>query len=412
MDSPLLAFQDLAERQRGGERARRRDELALTVRTNSATAATRPAFSTYMGPSREDLNVRPVFLAMMIGAVGFPASALAGTETWREQSEKVIAGRDVDEVKVENSRGLISVRAVDGDQIHITALKIARGQDKEHAKEFARATQVVTSTEGGQLVIRVRYPQRQTLHVGFWDLFSGGFEFPRVEVRLALEIPRELPLTLGSTSGDLETDGIAGRQTIGTTSGDVTVTDARGDLEASSTSGSIETGGIQAAKLRTVSGDIRVASARGLITVHTTSGDIQLGGMTGELDVTTVSGQVRVDRAPRGLVVHSTSGDIQVGPSGGAVRAVSSSGDVRVELAESLRGAQIETASGDIVVALGRPVGCELDLRTSSGSLDVAVPLEVQTVTRREVTGIVGNGAAQVRLRSSSGDIAVRGGGS
>ena len=70
---------------------------------------------------------------------------------------------------------------------------------------------MVTENRGGEYTVRVIYPQRQEVKVRFWDLFSD-FELPRVEVRVALEIPDGLPVSLKSTSGDLTTTGVRSRQ--------------------------------------------------------------------------------------------------------------------------------------------------------------------------------------------------------
>jgi hypothetical protein len=75
-----------------------------------------------------------------------------------------------------------------------------------------------------------------------------------------------------------------------------------------------------------------------------------------------------------------------------------------------LRRAEVSTASGEIHVRLGPRASCALELRTSSGSLDLDVPLTMQTVTRHRVAGVVRGGTAPVELRSASGDIIVKGG--
>jgi DUF4097 and DUF4098 domain-containing protein YvlB len=339
-----------------------------------------------------------------------PAPALASSEPWREQSEKVVDAGALKGVRVENARGLITARRGDRSNLRLTAVKIARGRDREQAMKFARETQVTTATEDGRFVVRVRYPQRQMLRVSFFDLF-GGFEFPRVEVRLALEVPGGMPVWLNSTSGDLETESLSGTQSLGTTSGDVTVLGAAGALEVSTVSGDIQASDVASARFRTVSGDVRLNQAKGPLSVHTTSGEIDVSGGTDSLSLASVSGGIRVDGAPRGVVAQSTSGDVTIGPAAGVVRTETSSGDVRVELRSPLGRAEISTASGDIEVDLGGTLGCSLDMRTSNGTLDTDVPLEVQTVSRRMVTGIVRRGTAPVHLRSSSGDITVRGGG-
>ena len=333
----------------------------------------------------------------------------AGTETRREQSERVIDTQGIRSIRVENGRGFVRVRGGSGSRIRLTALKIVRALDSERSTEFARETKVVTDLDRGNLVVRVRYPQRESVHVSLWQMFSGC-ELPKVEVRLGLEVPDGLPLTLVSTSGDLETEGLSGSQELQTTSGDVTVRGARGRVDASSTSGSLEVQGIASARLQTVSGDVKVEGSHGALKATSTSGDISVGGSDDSLSLATVSGEIHAGPAPRGLVARTTSGAIVARSAAGLVRIETSSGDVSVSLESPLRRADITTGSGDIDARLGPSVGCAIEMRTSSGSLDLSTPVAVRSVTRHLVTGVVNGGTAPVALRTSSGAIRVRSG--
>jgi DUF4097 and DUF4098 domain-containing protein YvlB len=52
-----------------------------------------------------------------------------------------------------------------------------------------------------------------------------------------------------------------------------------------------------------------------------------------------------------------------------------------------------------------------LELRTTNGTIDLDAPLQVRNVSRRVVTGVIGTGKAQIRMKSSSGDIHLSNGG-
>ncbi len=337
------------------------------------------------------------------------APATAG-EALREQSGRVLDAHGIASLRVENPRGLVHILPSTDGQIHLTALKIVRSASRERAAEIARETQVTLATEGGRCDVRVRYPQRESIHISFWQMFCG-LELPVVEVRLTVSVPPTLPLVLRSTSGDIQTEGLAAIQDVQTTSGDISVADARGPLRAESTSGDLELSGMAAGVLRTVSGDVVASEVAGPLDVHTTSGDLTVRGATDSLVLGSVSGDIHVDRAPRGLSATTTSGDIQVRAGSGIVRIGASSGDVDLRLVSPLRRADISTGSGDITVGLAPGLGCELELRTSNGALNTDLPLEVKTVTRHLVTGRVRQGTAPVVLRSSSGDIHLLAGG-
>jgi DUF4097 and DUF4098 domain-containing protein YvlB len=73
------------------------------------------------------------------------------------------------------------------------------------------------------------------------------------------------------------------------------------------------------------------------------------------------------------------------------------------------RRVEVSTVSGRITARLaGRP-GCDLTLKSTSGTLDSSVPMKIRTVSRNEMSGAVFGGGPPVVLRSLSGDIAVTG---
>ncbi len=345
-------------------------------------------------------------------ALLLPGPAPAGTVTTREQSQATVEATGITGVTVENPRGLIQVRPSADGRIHIEALKLSTASESWRAQEWARDTRVETSTEGGRYVIRVRYPQRQAIRVNLWRFFQGDFDFPGVEVRLALEVPPRMPVQLQSASGNIESHDLSGLQRLSSVSGDVEVRAAGAPVDVSSTSGDITGAGLGRARVRTVSGDIGLDGVRGPLEARSTSGTVEASGIADSVVASTVSGDIRLDAAPRGLDAGSTSGSILVeGEAGGSVRARSTSGEVRFGLARDVRRVDVSTVSGDIHVRLAAGLGCALKLTSSSGNIETALPLKIRTLTRHEVSGAVRGGGPPVVLHSGSGDIAVTGGG-
>ncbi|HEY2955061.1 MAG TPA: DUF4097 family beta strand repeat-containing protein [Candidatus Eisenbacteria bacterium] len=355
------------------------------------------------------MNRTLVALLLSTTILGRPARA---GERLVEQSDRDLDARGIAALSVENPRGAVRVSPDSGGRIHVKAVKIVRANDREAAQEFARETQVSLSTEGGRCRITVRYPQRRQLHVGLWQMLRGDFDFPAVEIRLAISAPPGLPLELHSTSGDLATERMAGRQELSTTSGEIDVFQAGDAVKASGTSGSVRVSGAGSAWLRSVSGDVTAESVGGPLDAHTTSGELVVRGARDSLALGTVSGNIRVEGAPRGIVATSTSGDIEARGAAGGVRLGTASGRVDVGLVPPLREVDISSSSGDIEARLADGVGCEVELRTSNGSIDTSLPIELSSVTRHRVSGRVRGGTTPVVLRTSSGDIRFGGGGS
>ncbi len=357
-----------------------------------------------------------VLSALILALTGVAAGTLpagtarADTATSREQSEARFDAAGITGLTVSNSRGLVTVTRSRDRAIHLTALKIARASDRQIASRSARETQVLSTVEDGRLMVRVRYPQRQAIRVNVWEMFRG-FELPRVEVRLAIEIPEDLPVSLGSTSGDLETEDLSGDQRLENTSGDITVRGARGRLEASTTSGDISAIDIARARLSSVSGNLEADDVKGALKATSTSGEIVIGTATDTLALATVSGGIRVGTAPRGVRARTTSGEIVIRAASGLVKLETSSGDMTVGLVAPLSRAEVGSVSGNILALLAPGLDCALDVRSSNGTLDVGVPLAIRDVTRRSIIGRIRQGSIPVALRSSSGDIVVQTGG-
>jgi DUF4097 and DUF4098 domain-containing protein YvlB len=160
-----------------------------------------------------------------------------------------------------------------------------------------------------------------------------------------------------------------------------------------------------------VSGDVVVQKATGSLRASTSSGEISVTGAADSLALKTVSGDIRADAAPRGLDAETSSGDIVVRGVAGAVRVGTVSGDVRLSLREPLRGVNATSSSGGIRLQLGPTVGCALDMRTSSGTIEVEQPMQMKTVSRRNVSGVIRGGRTPAVLQTVSGDITVAGGG-
>ena len=346
--------------------------------------------------------------ALLLGA----PPAAADRDVWREQSEKTVEARGFKSLEVINSRGRVDLVSSPDAKLHLTALKIVRVGSRERAEALAHGIVVETGIRDDRYVVEVHYQKRHNVHINFWDFFRvDGVNLPGYEVRITCQIPRGLPVTVRESSGDVRSEGLAGAQVLRTSSGDIEVQSADGPLDISSSSGEVAATAVRQTQVRSVSGDIVVRQAAGPLRASTSSGDITVAGAEDSLALSSVSGDIRADRAPRGLEAETSSGEIVARGVSGAVKVGTSSGDVRLSLREPLRGVDATTSSGEIRLALDPAVGCTLDMRTSSGTIEVEQPMQMKDVSRRHVSGVIRGGRAPVVLLTSSGDVTVVGGG-
>jgi hypothetical protein len=160
-------------------------------------------------------------------------------------------------------------------------------------------------------------------------------------------------------------------------------------------------------EINSVSADVSGSELHGDQSYKLVSGDLELTGVGGRLDAKSVSGDMRL-RAGRPLEVDlvTTSGDLQVeGSTLEFVRMRSVSGDATI-IGELAAGPQhrVETVSGDLRI---EPTG-GLTVEASGPSVGLRSAIGGETASRRGRRNlVVGDGSAQLRYRSMSGEVRV-----
>jgi hypothetical protein len=158
-------------------------------------------------------------------------------------------------------------------------------------------------------------------------------------------------------------------------------------------------------------GDVAVRDVRGGAVVRTASGDVSIKGAGGHVAVNASSGDVNVIAAePVTLEVHSVAGDVRArAPRFDRVAIETISGDAELAgtFAATARHA-ISTVSGDVELAVVGG-GLTIEVKTVSGDLTCHHPDRRDGDGRRRPL-VIGDGAAQMAIRSMSGDVDVRAG--
>jgi hypothetical protein len=129
------------------------------------------------------------------------------------------------------------------------------------------------------------------------------------------------------------------------------------------------------AKSHTASADVRARGALGDAEVHVASGEVELERIGGRLDVHSASGDVTVGDVAGQVDIHSASGDIELRRTDGRVNVRSASGDVA--LGDVGAGpVKLQTASGDVRIAVRADRRVAVDARTVSGNATSDIPLD------------------------------------
>ncbi|MFB6719490.1 DUF4097 domain-containing protein [Kribbella sp. NPDC056345] len=141
-----------------------------------------------------------------------------------------------------------------------------------------------------------------------------------------LTVPRDVKLTVKSTSGPIKVSGMTADTELKTSSGDIEVHDVAGTLRMESSSGGIDADGLSASTVTTKSSsgsaEVVFATAPLSVDAKSSSGDVTVripsGPETYHLETDTSSGdnepEIRQDpSATRTIKVKTSSGDIDLG---------------------------------------------------------------------------------------------------
>ncbi len=190
---------------------------------------------------------------------------------------------------------------------------------------------------------------------------GGGWSRRESNTRLRVAVPVGTTVRISCASADVTTEVRLNEAYIDTASGDVAIWEVKN------------------AKVKTASGDVAIGTASGDISLRTASGDVKVGDATGRIELSTASGSVDLGRA-RGDVTSSTA-----------------SGDLDIERYEGT-DLDLKSASGSMRVALPAGTKVALDAQSLSGRIRLPErnPSRASRADRLQV---------RARLRTISGDI-------
>lgn len=248
--------------------------------------------------------------------------------------------------------GEITVRAVDGN---VARIRDSAGRDLGESFRFRTGTgELEIEPAGGKGMDFV-------LSIGSHRFGRGG--------DLEVDLPRGTAVSIETTSGEIDVEGIHGAGHYRSASGGIRLHGVRGVLEVSAVSGDVEIVADDevALQLRTVSGDAKVRAPR-----------------ISRLGINTVSGDARVDGdlgGPGPYALETLSGDaVVVAYRGLRVDARTITGELRSDLASR---AQEGGGRRSLVVGDGEAA---LTFKSVSGSLRLAAPREAHPAPRAAAT--------------------------
>ena len=320
------------------------------------------------------------FFILLVAATIVPA--VAGAQTVQGSFERTLSVTGPPEIEVSTGSGRIEVRRGRDGRVEI------RGDVR--ASEDWGSRRAALSREERVRRIEANPPIEQNGNV----VRIGRIDDPDLQngisINYTLTVPADSSLRSKTGSGSHRIEGISGNVHASTGSGSIVAREV-GSVTASAGSGSID-----------------VERADGSVRINAGSGRIQATDVNGAIAARTGSGGIDVVQSGSGDVeVSSSSGTVRIRGVNGRLRASTTSGGLNVE-GKPVDDWELSAASGGIEVDVPDGSRFDLDATTSSGSIDVGMPVTMSTSGRRALRGTVGGGGSRLRVRTSSGSIHIK----
>jgi len=214
--------------------------------------------------------------------------------------------------------------------------------------------------------------------------------FQRNDVRFRVDVPRDYPV-------DLRTSG-----------GDVSVRDLNAPVRAASSGGGISITGVAGKiRVRTAGGDARLQHVSGEVHAQTSGGDIEVKYLNGPAKLRTSGGDIHITDSTGTMDLRTGGGDIDMLNDTGKIQGLTAGGSVWARLRAN-DGISFRSGGGDIDVLLPRDVGASLDANSSGGSVTCDFPFSAPSLkSGTRLSGTIGTGGARISLHASGGDIQI-----
>jgi DUF4097 and DUF4098 domain-containing protein YvlB len=214
-----------------------------------------------------------------------------------------------------------------------------------------------------------------------------------VSISYSVEVPRDTTVNSSSVSGSQIVRNVRGPVQASSVSGTVRGKDIGREVRLSSTSGSIDAENCgDDVRATSVSGTVTVLNAKGDVLAHSVSGDVHVQNPGGRVDTGTSSGSVDVRDANGDVKAHATAGrvTIQGNPAGNSYW-------------------DLKTVSGSVDIAVPSTASFHLSAGAVTGQIRAQIPIMIEEQGKHSLRARMGDGGARVEIHTVSGGIEVNG---
>jgi DUF4097 and DUF4098 domain-containing protein YvlB len=214
-----------------------------------------------------------------------------------------------------------------------------------------------------------------------------------VAITYSIEVPRETEVNSSSVSGSQSVRNVRGPVQAESVSGSVHAQDIGREVRLSSISGTViaENCGDDV-RATSVSGNVNVLKAKGDVLAHAVSGNVDVKNPGGRVDADTSSGTVDIRDADGDVKAHATAGRVTVNgnPSGNSYW-------------------DLKTVSGSVDIAVPSSASFHLSAGAVTGQIRAQIPIMIEEQGKHSLRAHMGDGGGRVEIHTVSGAIEVLG---
>ena len=281
-------------------------------------------------------------------------------------------------LELNNTSGDVSITGSADGKVHI--------HGNAHASGFGFESPEKRMSE---LLANPPIEQRgNTIHIG-----EEMRRMRNVNVSYTIEVPRETEVASSVLSGAQTIQDVRGPVNAKAASGSIRVSHIEKQTQLSTLSGSI--------RADNIGEDIRANSASGTVTVSDIKGDVRISALSGSTQILKPGGRVEASTASGSVDVEGATKDVKAQAASGRVNVQGNPG------ANSYW--ELKTASGTVQLAVPANASFHLAAEAVSGEIKTDLPIMVEEEGKHSLRARVGNGTGgRVEVHTVSGEIRLR----
>jgi len=293
---------------------------------------------------------------LFVAAVLIVCSGGAFAEEYTFDYQKIADVSGPVKLELYSIKGNVTITGGSDNRVVINAVKRVRGSNYDEAEEVADHIEIKVESGKNQVSIETNYLRMVNRGRSFWSkVFGTGGTDSYGAVDFNISVPTRTSVSVMCLNGDVEISSVQGEIVIENSSG----------------------------------------STRG----EYLFGPISLMQPTGDIDLNWIEGDIKLKSNSSKISIIQVRGAIDLATAAGTV-------NIQTEL-DSPNEYFVETSSGSITFGIPVSSSGRLNISTDGGEIRTEVPITIESMSRKRLSGKIGQGGPKISLSSGTGDVDV-----